>query len=1554
MKLIIQKKNSNNSLLIKSLLLKATSKLDKYDLSEFKFVREYQLGVIRYIEDVIRAIGIGLALKLDVNPESLLKKSFKIKIDDLIKISKDEEVENEYFYKNLFDELRKKFESAKSYIKKFNFNKGKPLEPIQFKGRIIYNPETKRPLNNEEWTQITNDVSGFLKDKMSFVEDDMIVQAALFGKLMQKMESEGLNHDQQKDFTYNQIEERYGVIPQDDESIIRKFGMSRQEIKSIEYAKQHAAEYLSIKDGDLKKKIIDMVRKQIVGGLEDGISAQEMIQRLFWMDPSDALGKRFSQDTIDAINRDFRRICLTEMNTAMNNGYLAAVKEESKPGEDLYFTFSGSYNPKEKPNEACNRWLGKIAKLVDEPMSSDIIKDKYAKYAIWEGKNNIGRTGRNQWMCIPVHPHCFLDGEVFALDGWIDISQLQKGTFVLTHKNRFRPIKEIFRRFYDDDCYEIVSIIKKNGKEERISVRCTKEHPFMFYDRYKKRDIIWVKAENLKIGDFINILNIGNNGDIEIDNSRIIDIVKFKAKNQMVYNLEVEDDHSYIVNGFVVKNCTHYWEKINPEVEEWDDEINKIVYRVNKSLRDNTLDLLKNDIVKRHINYKDIEIDIEWLKGETRTYPGSKYKNKMNADYGYIRKTDSPDGEEIDVYVNNPIKKNSKIYMINQLHLGDGKDGDFDEHKFMLGFKTKEEAKKCYIDTMDKRMFGGILEIDINDFKNNLVKFYTKKGSLIKSTFVDNVDWKDSERAKKIKEELQIFSNKVKKFLHLENPIIVHLYKAKEENYRARYDEGIIILYENTPDWRGDFLHELGHQIIRLKNVSDEQKKLANSIMKELEKNKGDGRIFIQKHVYSNIKEVIATLFKWYVLGKLVNDSYLEVLKNYQPMGYVLIDDLLKSEKLEKSFPIGTIRIWKGGKYQKISKGEWNRISETKETVDQVKDKVEEKTENNLYRNTDIGWLMEFLVNNNIEQKRRDKKFISFSLNEESGSMDKFGDTRIIFNKDKLENQGAIEVYYEKEFMEMYPEISKYITGYKSEKDYYDSKDFNNEKEAIEANDFSWEEYIRDFEHEEEFVIPKIKYEDGLIKKVIIKSKDFNDNIKKLLEKNNIKYEVIKDGEDKKNIKESENKIEEQEGNIPKSKWIGNEYNINYLIHTTDREDANKILNEGFELSKNEFILNGIYSIADKWYERSLFSFKDSVPLKIEIDDNAIYGDNGAERPMDAIRGTGNKGFSILWANIMSEINPKYNQLVKIANKIEGNYRDKGFSKESFKNDEDAKLMDEAVDDVLDNNEIRKEFQKRLRDKLIKQNIDVYQNGGETIIINPKVIKNVSILIKKKIVNESENKAEEQKENEDESNTIRKFAKDEFDVNLKFDDKNKNIANTIMIQLGFLKKIGIKNNKQLNVNIEDDYEYKEKEVIKAKYSQDNNTISIGNKYVNSFIHEYFHHLDYQINSEEKNKLWKKIIDTESYKRFTELDSDNDFYYSNPREVFARLGCQFIYEEIKNKKLKNQFVEKPRYNYDYFSREDFKLIKDDFRNVFKEQIKKAMNLILNKIKGRIYG
>jgi len=389
---------------VNELLIKATDELAKYDISEFAWVREYSEALIRYVEEVLKSIAIGLALKLDVDPTHM-QKSIKIEKDTLLKISNGEEVNNILFYKSLFSRLRDKFKTSLNFFKKFGFNKGKPLEPIKFKGKITYNPETKEPLTETDWTQMSNDIVDFLDDKIGNVEEEMVVRAGLFGKLLQKLEKDGVPANQRKSMSYNEIEDRYGQIPNEPEQIKTKFEFSDFENKTLQYAQQHAAEHLSIRDGSLKNKIIGMVRKQITEGLQEGLSAGEMTQRLFWIDPSDELGKQFSKQTIEAINRDWRRICVTEISYAMSNGYLASVRDENK-GKKTYFVYSGNYFPGEKPNEWCNKWLGTIVLLVDTPLSDDRIDDEYAQYAIWIGKNNVGRGVNDQWICIPTHPWC--------------------------------------------------------------------------------------------------------------------------------------------------------------------------------------------------------------------------------------------------------------------------------------------------------------------------------------------------------------------------------------------------------------------------------------------------------------------------------------------------------------------------------------------------------------------------------------------------------------------------------------------------------------------------------------------------------------------------------------------------------------------------------------------------------------------------------------------------------------------------------------------------------------------------------------------------------------------------------------------------------------------------------------------------------------------------------------------------------------------------------------------------------------------------------------------
>jgi len=124
---------------------------------------------------------------------------------------------------------------------------------------------------------------------------------------------------------------------------------------------------------------------------------------------------------------------------------------------------------------------------------------------------------------------------------------------------------------------------------------------------------------------------------------------------------------------------------------------------------------MANDPIKKKIEVQGVPIWIEWKKGETRIYKDKKgvvkYERHMKADYGYIPDTLDADGEELDVYVG-PDRTSPRAFVIKQLR----KDGSFDEHKVMIGYQTKDDAKASYDHHMGgaKERFGGMRQVPVS------------------------------------------------------------------------------------------------------------------------------------------------------------------------------------------------------------------------------------------------------------------------------------------------------------------------------------------------------------------------------------------------------------------------------------------------------------------------------------------------------------------------------------------------------------------------------------------------------------------------------------------------------------------------------------------------------------------------------------------------------------------------------------------------------------------------------------------------------------------------
>ena len=112
-----------------------------------------------------------------------------------------------------------------------------------------------------------------------------------------------------------------------------------------------------------------------------------------------------------------------------------------------------------------------------------------------------------------------------------------------------------------------------------------------------------------------------------------------------------------------------------------------------------------------------LNITIEQPKGSIRRGTdanGKQWESEMHNTYGYIRGTESVDGDHIDIFLSdNPTEGN--VFVVDQIN----KDGSFDEHKVMYGFSDMESAKRAYLSNYEEgwQGLGSITEVKKEDFK---------------------------------------------------------------------------------------------------------------------------------------------------------------------------------------------------------------------------------------------------------------------------------------------------------------------------------------------------------------------------------------------------------------------------------------------------------------------------------------------------------------------------------------------------------------------------------------------------------------------------------------------------------------------------------------------------------------------------------------------------------------------------------------------------------------------------------------------------------------------
>ena len=120
---------------------------------------------------------------------------------------------------------------------------------------------------------------------------------------------------------------------------------------------------------------------------------------------------------------------------------------------------------------------------------------------------------------------------------------------------------------------------------------------------------------------------------------------------------------------------------------------------------------------KGHIKVDGLDITIEQPKGSIRRGTdanGKQWESEMHNTYGYIRGTESVDGDHIDIFLSdNPTEGN--VFVVDQIN----KDGSFDEHKVMYGFSDMESARQAYLSNYEEgwQGLGNITEVSKENFK---------------------------------------------------------------------------------------------------------------------------------------------------------------------------------------------------------------------------------------------------------------------------------------------------------------------------------------------------------------------------------------------------------------------------------------------------------------------------------------------------------------------------------------------------------------------------------------------------------------------------------------------------------------------------------------------------------------------------------------------------------------------------------------------------------------------------------------------------------------------
>lgn len=131
---------------------------------------------------------------------------------------------------------------------------------------------------------------------------------------------------------------------------------------------------------------------------------------------------------------------------------------------------------------------------------------------------------------------------------------------------------------------------------------------------------------------------------------------------------------------------------------------------------------------KGKVRIAEMVMSIENPKGATRSgknAAGEEWSREMSAHYGYILGSLAGDGDNLDVFLSDEAETATVVFVVDQIN----QDGEFDEHKCVIGPATMEEARELYLAhyPADWTGLGAISCIPIEVFRAWAMDGKTKK-----------------------------------------------------------------------------------------------------------------------------------------------------------------------------------------------------------------------------------------------------------------------------------------------------------------------------------------------------------------------------------------------------------------------------------------------------------------------------------------------------------------------------------------------------------------------------------------------------------------------------------------------------------------------------------------------------------------------------------------------------------------------------------------------------------------------------------------------------------